>query len=378
MNFDYMAKYIDTLPSIGVPMADCVVSYKGENVFRRSSGYFDVKNKIPVKQDSLYNLYSASKVITVTAAMMLYERGAFLLEDSIAKYIPEFKNMYVKVENADGEISYVPAKREISIHDLFTMSAGLTYDLCSDSIKNMQKKTDGRCPTVETVRAIANEPLIFHPGEHYNYSLCHDVLGALIEICSGMKFGDFLKENIFEPLGMENTGFDVNDDIFNRMSCQYIWENDSAVEITKDNPYRLGTEYQSGGAGLVSCADDYIKFAQCLANGGNTKDGKNLISRATIDLMRQNHMDYVRRKEFKSIAFGEYTYGLGVRTMDTKNCSTSNGSVGEFGWDGAAAAFVLIDPERELAMYYASHIRNYPGRDVHRRLRNMLYAALEK
>ena len=381
MDFKYLEKFIDGLFENGFSGSDCAVSYKGDIVFRHFAGYRDVENKKPVTGDELYFLYSASKVITITAAMMLYERGAFLLDDEVSEYIPEFKNMNIKRFERNGCFTLTPAKKPIRIHDLFTMSAGLTYDLNSPSIQAVREKTNGKCPTVETVKAIANEPLLFEPGERFNYSLCHDVIGALVEVLSGMKFGDFLKENIFEPLNMTRTGFDVNDDILDKMACQYQWENWETrrlVQIPKKNEFILGTEYQSGGAGLISCVDDYIKFSECLANGGNTKSGKNIISQATIDLIRQDHLNDVSREDFHKSSLADYSYGLGVRTMVDKARSSSNSPIGEFGWDGAAAAYTLIDPKNNLAIYYGTHVRNANGGWAHKRIRNIVYAALEK
>lgn len=381
MDFKYLEKFIDGLFEKGMPGSDCAVSYKGDIVFRHFAGYCDVENKKPINGDELYFLYSASKVITVTAAMILYERGAFLLDDDLSEYFPEFKNMYIKKFERNGCFTLTPAKNPIKIVDLFTMGAGLTYDLNSPSIQAVREKTNGKCPTIETVKAMANEPLMFEPGEHYNYSLCHDVIGALIELLSGMKLGDFLKENIFEPLNMTRTGFDVNDSVLDKMACQYQWENwdtKRLIQIPKKNEFILGTEYQCGGAGLISCVDDYIKFAQCLANGGNTKSGKNIISQATIDLMRTDHLNDAQKKDFINGTFREYSYGLGVRTMVNKSRSGSNSPLGEFGWDGAAAAYTLIDPKNSLAIFYGTHVRNANGGQIHRKIRNMVYAALEK
>lgn len=380
MNFSNLSLFLDSLMQKGVPGVDCVVYVKNKPVFRHSAGYSDVKNKVAVKQDELYNLYSATKVITCTAALQLYERGLYLLNDPLYAYLPEFKEMTVKHITENYNVEYAPAKTPIKISDLFTMCAGLTYDLSSASIKAIQASTQGKCPTRETVKAFSKEPLIFEPGTHWNYSLCHDVLGALIEVLSGEKLGEYLKKNIFEPVGMKETGFTIPADKVNRMAHQYIFMDDTQIadEISIENGYKLGSEYESGGAGLISSVDDYILFADSLCNGGNTASGENILSRHTIDLMRTNHLDSTCLKDYSVNHRVGYGYGLGVRTMIDKVNGGCNGNNGEFAWGGAAGAYVLIDPENELTIYYAQHMLNAMSDYIHPRIRNITYACLDK
>ena len=345
MNFDTLKEIIDNgCREKDIPCADIIVSYKNEIVYRYMTGTRDDEKKLPLKGDEMYFLYSASKPMTCTAALQLYEKGLIALDDYVYKYIPEFKDM--KVKTPDG---LVDAKGHITIKNLFTMSSGLDYNLESDSIKAVLSKNPD-APTLDIVRAIANEPLQFHPGEHYLYSLSHDVLAAVVEVVSGMKFEDYVKKNIYDVCGMKHTTMTVTDDVLDRMCSQYVYDaqtNTSSL-MPKKNQYILSSSYHSGGAGMISCVDDYIKFAQAMANG------ETLLKKETIALMSQNQLTPEQFKDFSPHKPG-YTYGLGVRT----NVSSDFSEKGEFGWDGAAGSYTIIDPKNNIAVFYGTHVRNH-------------------
>lgn len=215
MNFKELEILIDSMPDKNIPAADCAVYYKRIPVFRHITGYSDTEKKIPLSEENLFYMYSASKVTTCVAALQLYEKGLYGLDDPVSEYLPEFKNMWVRTE---GTAEPVPAKNPVTIRQLFTMSAGLTYDLNTSFIENAVANTNGRAPLREIVKAIAMNPLVFEPGTHYRYSLCHDILGGLIEVLSGDKFGSYIKKNIFDPVGMNETGFKINDSIKSRIA----------------------------------------------------------------------------------------------------------------------------------------------------------------
>ncbi len=376
MNFTNLTEYLDMLiKSKMIPGADCIIMYKHKVVYRHCTGWFDIENKIPAKKNALYYLYSATKPITCTAAMTLYEKGKFLLSDPLYEYIPEFKDMWVKKYDENGNFQIEKARNVIRIIDLFTMSAGLNYCLSSDAIKKVREKSNGACPTIDIVKALADEPLEFEPGEHFNYSLCHDVLGGLIEIISGKSLGEYMKEVIFKPLGMNDTGFKLSDKNAERLAKLYSFE-DKPILID-NNVYCLGSEYESGGAGLISSVDDYIKFLECLCNCGNTPNGENILSKSTIDLMRTNQLDKVRLNEFwesNKVRRG-YGYGLGVRTVVDRAMAGTNASLGAFGWPGAAGAYTIADPDLELSVFYAQHITGMNALlNTHPRIRNIVYS----
>ncbi|MEN6312873.1 MAG: serine hydrolase domain-containing protein [Clostridiaceae bacterium] len=379
MSFKELEAFMDYIAKWRIPGADCAVYYKNESVFRYSAGYADVKSKKPITPDNLYYLYSASKVITCAAALQLLEKGKFLLTDPVWEYLPEFKEMYVQKRMENGEIQLVKANNSITVRDLFTMSAGLTYNLVTPSIQAVMKKTDNKCPTREIIKAIANEPLMFEPGTHWNYSLCHDVLGGLIEVISGKVFSEYLEENIFEPLEMKDTGFYPDDKKVWRMAVQYRFDDvaNIAAEIPLANEFRFGSGYESGGAGLISSVDDYIRFANALCNKGKSKNGERILSERTIDLMRTNHLDDTSLKDFNWIQMSGYGYGLGVRTMIDRAKGGSLSPIGEFGWGGAAGAYVMIDPDNQVSVFYAQHMLNNQEPYVHPRIRNIVYKCLE-
>lgn len=375
MDFSRLQTFLDFLPEgKGIPGVDCSVYKDGAEVFRHSAGYNDIERKTPVRRDALYNMYSCSKVATCTAALTLYERGKFLLGDPVYEYLPEFRDVTVRISGTEA----VPSEKPITVRQLFNMTAGLDYDLVAPELRKVKAETGGRCPTRETIKALAARPLWFIPGTKWQYSLCHDVLGAMIEAISGQSFGSYMKENIFDPAGMKDTCFFLPESKKDRFAVQYTYNLNTKLpeKILPGNVYRLGTEYESGGAGLISSVDDYIRFLYALANSGVTETGERLISPATINLMRTDTLSEENRASFDWEQMVGYGYGLGVRTMIDRMCGGSNGPVGEFGWGGAAGQYILIDPENHLAMFYAQHMLNNPEPWVHPRLRNILYSCL--
>jgi len=375
MNLEKLIRFLDRLTEMKIPGMDMVIYKDHQEIFRHWAGYADIANKKPMCGDELYFLYSATKVMTCAAGMKLIEDGKILVTDPLYEYMPEFRDMMVKT--IDGNIDN--AKNNITVRDLFTMSAGFDYDLGTDVIQSYKRETNGKCPTVETMKQLAKKPLSFEPNTHWQYSLCHDVLGALIEVVSGKRFGEYLKENFWQPLGMNRTSTVYDDNTKSKMSKQYIFcdETQTVEEIELSNGYMdIGTEYESGGAGLISCVDDYIKFADAMANGGIAKNGERILNAKTIDLMRTNCLDETALKDFKMERVRGYGYGYGVRTLIDRAKAGALSPFGEFGWSGAAGAYVLIDPQNHIAVYYAQHMLNNYEHYVHPRLRNLVYSSL--
>lgn len=378
MDFTKLTNFLDSIPGLGVPGVDCIVRRGYETIYRHQAGFSDREAGIPMRGDEAFFLYSSSKPITCTAVLRLYEQGKLLLTDPVSDYIPEFRNMQVRHQRGNGETFLAPARREITIANLMSMTSGLDYDLNSPAIREVARKTQGRCPTVEVARALASQPLCFEPGTRWQYSLSHDVLGAVVEIVSGMPFGEYLRQNVFAPLGMEHTRFAHAGDLPANMMAQYLHNNDTGA-VTRmglTNEYILGSEYESGGAGLVSTLEDYIKFLTAMANGGVAENGVRILSRHTIDLMRRNQLAGVQAEDFDWPQFAGYGYGLGVRTMVDPARGGANSPVGEFGWGGAAGTYLLIDPENHISMFYVQHMRESMECYIHPRLRNVLYGCL--
>ncbi len=378
MEFSRLDAFLRKITGTVVPGLDCCVYYRHEPAYRACYGYADAAAKRPITTDTMYYLYSASKVITCAAALQLHERGEFLMFQPVSDFIPEFRDMKVARRLVNGNAELVPATRPIRIQDLFTMTGGLSYDLESPAIRRIRRETDGRCPTLATVKAFADEPLLFEPGTRWNYSLCHDVLGALIEVISGKRFGEYLKEHIFDPLSMKDTSFRLPEEKRTRMAAQYTFDSAARTYAPKDgNAYVFGAEYESGGAGLISTVDDYMRFAETLCRFGTSADGERILSANSVKLMRMNHLTPQTQPDFNWVHLAGYGYGLGVRTLvDPTRISTLSVD-GEFGWSGAAGAYVIIDPENEVTVCYAQHMLNCQEEYIHPRLRNVVYADLQ-
>ncbi len=365
MNFSEVKRLMDeAVAEHSVPCSDIAIVYKGEVVFRYMNGTSDDEKNVPIKGDEQYFLYSATKPITCTAALQLVEAGKLHLEDKLSDYIPEFEHMMVKT--TEGLKS---AEKPITIQNLFSMTSGMNYNLANPSIQTAREKNPD-ASTLEMVRAMAGEPLEFEPGEHYMYSLSHDVLAAVVEVVSGMKFGDYLQKNIFDVCGMSRTGFWTNDAAKDLVCSQYVYDpqSESSSLMVKRNEFILTPAYQSGGAGLISCVDDYSKFVAEMSNGNK------LLKSETIDLMRADQLGEQARQDFQSCK-ADYTYGLGVRT----DAYGRYAHKGEFGWDGAAGAYVMIDPDNHIGIFYATHVRNhgvYLYEVLHQQIRDAVYGEI--
>jgi len=354
-DFSSLIPFLDSFLDSGLPGFDCAIYHRGECVLRHGGGYADRENGIPIRGDELYNIYSCTKPITAAAVMMLYERGLLSLEDRLADYIPEFAEMYVAdgkkaaastdgiaAIHGDGEGKAAGLRRAetpITIRHLLSMKAGFSYDMNSPSIRLAKEETDGRCPTLETVKYLAREPLCFEPGTNYGYSLAHDVLAAVIEVITGKRFGQFVKENIFDPLGMKNATLCLPDSRLAEVSPQYFYHAETKTFENvgrKIRFYKLGTEYESGGAGGVCTVDDYVKFLEGMRTFA-------LLKPETVALMTTPQ---VTEQQYVSDLFA---YGLGVR------CPKAGSPATDYGWGGAAGAYLAVDPTYEFTFFYVQH-----------------------
>lgn len=384
MNFEYMKNFMDSLTEWIVPGNSVVIYKDGKKVFEYSSGYSDLEKKIKKTGEEQLYIYSCSKVATVTAALQLYEQGKFLLSDLLYEYLPEFKKMYVK----DGD-RIKAAENPITIRDLFTMTAGLSYATNTPAFEKARKLTDGKMDTRTVIKCLAEEPLLFEPGARWNYSLCHDVLAVLAEVVSGMRFSEYMKKYIFEPLDMNNSYYHTPNDVI--ISPQYIYEIQDTKNIVElqqkehtigvvkrayGNELVFGENYDSGGAGIITTVDDYAKFAAALANSGTGLNNNRILSSATVKLMKTNQLNEAQRKTMNWRRLRGYGYGLGVRTLIDKAESGSNSSIGEIGWGGAAGATIIADTEEKVALFYAHHMLNPQEEYYQPRLRNVLYSCL--
>ncbi len=377
MSFERLTEFLDGISRRwDVPWCDCVVYHHHKPVYRHAAGLDDREAGTPVKGDAFFYLYSASKPITCATALTLLEDGHFMLYTPVSEFIPAFAHTPVLKEVEPGRYEPCKAEREITIRDLFTMRSGLDYNLHAPAIQEVIERTDGRAPTLEVVRALAKEPLNFEPGSNFRYSLSHDVLGGVIEAVTGKKLGQYMRERIFDPLGMTHTGFKPDDYMQARFAKQYCYR--SADNTCQPEPqrcaYQLGTEYESGGAGLISSVDEYILFAEAMCNGGVGLNGERILSARTIDLMRTDTLpDHQKEQQFGRPGYG---YGLGVCTHVNPSLSGSLTAVGEFGWDGAAGCLMSVDPQREISIFYAQQALGSPFPYYHRLLTNIVHRSL--
>lgn len=392
MDFSNLECFLDDLAERHVPGNAVTVYLGGEKVFSHASGYADLERQEPMTADHYINIYSCSKVTTVTAALQLLEQGKILATDPLYSYVPEYRDMYIKTKQGES----VKAKNPILVRDLFTMTAGLSYDCDTPAFKKARELTGGRMDTDVVARCLALDPISFEPGTHWQYSLCHDVLGGLVSIVSGKKFRDYVKENIFDPLGMDKSFYHLTPEIDSHMAQQYVFvpaQADGEFDITTSQKKRVisdgrfdilgrrdsgpfGPEYDSGGAGIITTVEDYAKLAAALANFGIGLTGERILSRGSVELLRTNALGETQLKDLNWPQLTGYGYGYGVRTLMDKAKAGSVGAVGEFGWGGAAGATVLVDPERNLGVFYAHHMLNPKEEYYQPRLRNVIYSCL--
>ena len=373
MNFSELKVYLDALVEQGVPSVDCKVCKDGQEVFRHMTGYSDAARQQPMRGDELYWIYSASKVLTCAGALRLVERGLLGLDDPVSRYLPEYAKL--RVIAPDGGTS--EAKNVLTVRHLFTMSGGFSYDLEAGAL--MRQLATGKSDTRSMIAALSEEPLHFEPGTHFLYSLCHDVLATVVQVVAGKRFGAYMRENIFDPLGMVDTHYNLPADRENRLAAQYRHTEEGKFEFAGSGNKFHWPDYESGGAGLLSSVDDYMKFAAAMAGRGKAADGYQVLQADTIDLMRTQQLFGQQHEDFGQFSRPGYGYGLGVRTLVDKSFGALS-PLGEFGWDGAAGAFVVIDVENNVAMVYAQHVLGHsPVYDVvHPALRNTLYRCLAK
>lgn len=344
--FENVKAMCESFLKMGVPYFDVIIYKDGKEILRYMDGYTDVEKKIPPRGDELLNVYSSSKPVTVTAALQLWEKGLFDLNDELSKYLPEYKEITVRTENG-----ILPAKNPMKIWHLFTMTAGFSYDLSGPWLNQLREATDGRCPTREVARALAGVPLEFEPGTDYRYSLAHDVLAAFVEVVSGQEFNAYVTENIFAPLGMTHSTYLYP---YEKLPDHYgfVKEDKSLRRIT-GHEYRFGPEHASGGAGLVTTVDDYIKFAEALRT-------YKLLKKETIAMIDKNWLTPQQHEKFGHKE--NYFYGLGMRSAKPGSARA------DFGWGGAAGTMMHVDIPHGITVFYSQHLMASPNHSMRTRV----------
>lgn len=321
-----------------------------------------------MRTDTIFRIYSMTKPITSVALMMLYERGLFQLGDAVHDFIPEFAGLRVNRYGRYPNITTEPVLRPMTIRDLLTHTSGLTYGFMErtnvDAAYRKAGIGDGKGSLTDMIRKLATIPLEFSPGTRWNYSVATDVVGYLVERLSGERFDEYLRNHVFEPLRMVDTGFSVPEDKLDRFAANYTRSADKKLVLFDDpvgSAYARPVTYFSGAGGLVSTIPDYFRFTEMLRRGGEL-DGVRLLGPRTVRYMRQNHLP--NGQDLASLAlgsFGETRYegvgfGLGFSvTLDPVRAQVPT-STGEFGWGGMASTAFWIDPVLDLTVIFMTQL----------------------
>lgn len=382
---------LDQFVEKGVPGCGLAVSYKGETIYTGYRGMSRLEDQKAFDENTILQIYSCTKNITAAAVMKLYEDGLILLNDPLEKYLPFYKNVKVRVVDGGNEVYVTPAVKPLRIKELLTMTSGIPYG----GIGSMARvdlaaiKDPYKLSTMELAREIAKVPLEFEPGTHFLYGYSFEVLGALVEAVSGKSFEEYLKEKIFDPLEMTRTTFTLKRDMEKDLATMYEFDENGGRVMSRDIVVnkREGSDFKAelGGQGLLSTVNDMLNFITMYAMGGANK-GHRILSRNTIDLIRENHLEGEALQDMKAVTrrswpwYEGYGWGLGCRTLISKTQAGSNGSLGEFGWCGASGTYFLADPEKQLAIAYAHQLwpcSNNMQDYCHPRVRNVVYAMLD-
>jgi CubicO group peptidase (beta-lactamase class C family) len=378
-----------------IPGAVAIIARKGRVAYFEAMGARDPANGSQMTKDDIFRVYSMTKPFVAVATMMLAEEGRIVLTDPVSKYLPAFAKMQVSVPKVDpsGRLTYelVPAQREMTVLDLLRHTSGLAYGeiTANAPVKEAYLKAgvlqaempyDARGMTAaEEVERLSKAPLAHHPGEVWEYSLSVDLLGRVVEAASGQRLSELLDKRIFKPLKMNDTAFFVPKEKLSRLA-QPLANDPATGTPNKIIDVSAQPKNDSGGAGSVSTALDYLRFAQMLANGGQL-DGARLLSRTTVSLMDSDQLGKIKET---GVTPGElllgtkgYTFGLGFMVRQEAGLAAVPGSAGEFMWAGAAGTFFFVDPKEQLVAVLMTQTPG-PSRVYYRKLfKQLVYQAID-
>ncbi|URZ16585.1 serine hydrolase domain-containing protein [Clostridium felsineum] len=369
--------------------ANLMIIKDGKEIFYHENGLANREKKIPVKRDSIFRLYSMTKPITAAAAMILLERGQIDLYDPVSKYISTFKEQMV-----DSKEGRVKARREVMLKDLLSMTSGLVYGGGNNRagkdtevlFEEIDKRlfSDNPMSTLEIASRLGQCTLSFQPGENFEYGTSADVLGAVVEVATGKRFGEFLRKEIFEPLGMKDTGFFVPEEKRGRLVRTYAEDGKGDLELYTGNHlgiiHSMDREpaFQSGGAGLSSTIDDYAKFANMLMNNGEL-NGIRILKPHTVKYLTSGSLSKEQQKGLDSWeSLCGYSYGNLMRVM--KDCSRAGdlATLGEYGWDGWLGPYFCNCPKERLIFLFMIQKKDAGTTTLTRKLRNIILSSMCK
>jgi CubicO group peptidase (beta-lactamase class C family) len=377
-----LKSFIDSNKVAGV---SALVFEKGKEVFFNAYGYADREAQVPMDRNTIVRIFSMTKPVTGVALMTLYDRGAFQLDDPLSKYAPEFADMKVyKGVDAEGKLILEPARRPITIRDITRHTAGFA-GMDIPALADLVRKADAgnqNNTLTEFAKRLASLPLAFHPGDQWSYGPSVDVQAYVVERISGKPFDQYLKENIFDPLGMSNTGYVVSESNRTRFAASYN-RNDSSGVLTRqpDQAYSFNMKswpLKPGGFGLVSTLDDYMKFARMLVNKGALGSAR-ILKPETVQLMATSHLSDTISKRMWLPSKGRVGFGIdfAVRTQPPANTNENNGVVGEFFWDGAASTLFWVDPVNEITAVLFTQLFPFDRVKLHKRFRDAIYGVYQ-
>jgi CubicO group peptidase (beta-lactamase class C family) len=339
-----MGKAIHSYVDAGrTPGVVTLIARHGKVVHLDAYGKADLATGRPTRTDDLFRMYSMTKLITSVALLTLYEEGKFQLTDPLSRFYPAFADVKVGTGPApDGAMKLEPPRRPITIQDVFRHTAGFSYEpsLLDTNLTDLMEKLPKR-------------PLLYHPGDRWVYSVSHDVQAALVEKLSGQPFDAFVRQRIFTPLGMTDSMFKIPAEKAGRLPTLYVRGRDGMLSLDTSEPGRTYGEKVFGGHSVSTTASDYALFAQMLLNKGQLH-GTRILGPKTVELMATNHLPAA---VMASGGIGSGTgYGLGVSVLMDPAQKANIGSVGEYGWSGAASTHVLIDPKEDLVAIYCTQL----------------------
>lgn len=362
--------------------AAAVVARRGKIVYLEAVGHRDKEAGSPMATDSIFRIASQTKALASVGVMLLQEEGTLLITDPVGRYLPEFMATTVAQPNGRGGYDVVAARRPITIRDLLTHTAGISYGSGPAADQFEEAGITGwyfanRDESAGDVMArLAALPLDAQPGERWIYGYNTDILGAMIEKISGHTLGAFLRERLFDPLGMDDTHFFLPYGKADRLTTVYSATDHSGIERAPDPGHMVGQGAYvdgprasfSGGAGALSTVEDYATFLQMMLNGGEL-DGVRILSPTTVDLMTVDHTGDL---DFR----GGQGFGLGFSIVKDPGASGLPGSVGEYGWGGAYHSTYWVDPHEELVVVYMTQLIPAGGLDDHAKLRTLIYQSI--
>jgi CubicO group peptidase (beta-lactamase class C family) len=381
----WMRRLVDDGKVAGVSTA---IARRGQVAYMRAYGMADRERSIAMTADTVVRIYSMTKPLTSTAIMMLYEEGRFQLDDPITRFLPCFTDMRVFAGGSRGKFDSVPAARDITFRDLLTHTSGLTYGFMDATPVDALYRARGvdfqtaEATLAEVVERAASLPLLAQPGEAWNYSVATDVLGHLVAVISGQPFEQFLHERVIAPLGMVDTAFHVPTEKHGRFAGNYGRGADGALALLDDpatSRYLKPRALCSGGGGLVSTADDYMRFCRMMLNEGEL-DGTRLLGRKTVELMTANHlrgdMAAMGQARFSESSYEGIGFGLGFSVMLDPARAQILGTPGEYAWGGAASTAFWCDPAEDMAVVLLTQLMPSSTYPIRRELRVLTYAAI--